>query len=346
MADYVPFTTAQYPTRRPSLATGYDIGIQDLLLQQAQKQQMERAVIDAQQAQANLERYRGMTPGEISKSQWQGAQADAQRTTPGYLESLLRGDIADSDVRQSKARVDVGTEGARITSTNAKSRLDETKSILGHIDTYANIIAGAAAQSPILAQQAWSQMRNTLPQGLKEAFPETYSDQAATGLQRLREKLAYSAEHLSKMDIQAEELASRERIGRGHDDATRYAADRSVDRAAQSAQSRIPDVMTSIRLAKEPRDKYMKAREAAMNPNLSEADREMAKQIADMTYPLAREYYRQKGQELLHDGTIRQIPTPEIDNRRTRPGPYRTPGTPGGAASQGPGLRPGVTREQ
>lgn len=345
--DYTSFASAPYPTRRPSMGTGYDIGLADLIKEQAQRQAMERAAVDMQQAQANLDRYRGMTPGEISKSQWQGAQADAQRTHPGYLDSLLKGDMADSTSRQSKARVDVGTEDARITSSNAKSRMDETRSLLGHIDTYTNIIAGAAAQSPVLAQHAWTQMRNSLPAGLKDAFPETYSDDAYKGLSTLRWKLAMSAEHLAKMDEGAEERASRERIASGHDEATRYAADRSVDRAAAGGANRIPDVLTAIRMAKTPKDKYMKAREAAINPQNSEEVRAIARQLAEEFYLMAKEEYRQRGQELLPDGTIRQIPTPEIDPRKAR-GPYRQPGSSqgGGAASQGPRLRPGVTREK
>lgn len=203
MADYVPFTSAPFPTRPDSVMTGMDMGLQDLAIRRAQELAMQDQAAVTRQRDAEYDRYVGMTPGEIAAARLKEAQSNLKVNTPGALEGLLKGELGEAQTKQAKGELDIAANPGRIAAEKSGNQLKVLMDTQNYIDQHANLIRAAEASGmPGAAQAAYGRMLAGLGDHA-DSFPKEWNPKTAAGLEELRKRLADSVSQRQKIqDIQ------------------------------------------------------------------------------------------------------------------------------------------------
>jgi hypothetical protein len=94
----------------------------------------------------------------------------------------------------------------------------------------------AAANSPLMAQPQWQELRSKLPKQLQGQFPEQYSPDVPKMISQLSKTIMDNPAH--RRDMQGRQLTAdtATAVGKGHDDASRYGADQRLS----AAYARLP----------------------------------------------------------------------------------------------------------
>lgn len=338
--DYIPFSSAGFPTRTPSFGTGMDIGVQDAVMQLAQQKQLE--AMDAMQRQraAEYERYTGMTPGEISKSQYEGAAADYKRTTPGYIPGMAAGELGRAQSEAAKGKIDTEMAGDRILTEKSGNEVKRLDNLAQYMDMHGNILAAAKSSGmPWQAEQAYQNYRNGLPEAVRAKLPEQYSgneDKIDKQFETLRTKLADSVKQRQDVAIHKMDNESKEAVGRGHDNATIAAA---TIRAQKQNQDAITTLKNAANGKMAPKQAWTLANIIENTPGLDASTVAFAQSVKKSVEPAYRAELQKTGYDIAPDGSIRRWAPPDIS-------PKANPGNPGapGRPSGGPILRPGVVK--
>lgn len=243
--DYTPFTSAGFPQRPQGIQTGMDIGLQDYLMRQAQVRGLAEQDEILRKRQMENSRYEQMTPLEVQIKNLEAEVARRKQTDPNYITEMLKGDMGKSQQETAKGKVATATADTEIEDKNAKNRSEQLQATLQFIDQHSNLIKAAEASDPTgaAAQQAWGRMRELMPANFREQFPEMYSPQAASGMEKLRTALADSVGQRQTMAKQELENKGRMDVAREHTRATIGAAQVRANRQAQTLIQQFTDAV-------------------------------------------------------------------------------------------------------
>ncbi len=315
MADYVPFSSASFPTRPGTINTGVDMGIADQIMRMAQAQQMQHEGVRIDQSRANLERYQGQTPGELAKSNLERILAEMKAQDPNYARETMQGEIGAAQQQQAKGKVAMGTWQSDMDTKNSGNKLEQLGHTIQFMDHHSDIIAAAKASGiPGADQQAYTRMRNALPPEQQAQWPENYGQGVEQGMSKLRERLINSVKQ------QQTEQAERKK-GELHNQGTANVANIqgawSVKRAEAAAKDRnkshVQNMMAAA--AKGSEQAWNAANSALSDPESDSRTRQMAQEQKDRAEPAYREKLRKTGYDIV-GGNIVRFGAPEISQPR------------------------------
>lgn len=321
--DYVPFSSASFPTRPASMGTGYDIGVQDLIMRLAQQKQLDAMDMIQRQRIAENQRYEGMTPNELEKSNLEGANARA-RNNPSFIETMMSGEKGKAQSEAAKGSYDQQMLPSKVATDTSTNKLTQAQNSLKFMDTHwDNINAAEKSGVPGAAQAAYTAMREAIPEEHRGKLPETYSPQVAAHLQKLRENLVNSV-------AQQQKIAEIGATGAWHKDVARITGEYGLQREREKTKAKNISDMRVLLLKKDPVDKYLTARQIAMDGDQTFENRKKAEELANEAYPAAQEKLRKANMEIGADGQIRQVARPNLK-------PGGGPNTATGTINGGPG---------
>jgi hypothetical protein len=244
MADYVPFNGGgQFPTRPYGPLTGLLEADADFMKQQSEIQSLQDMFTRNQQHQAELERYQGMTPGELAKSNLERQMAQAKGP---FVPDLVQGEVGRAKSERAKGERDIRTLDSDVSTqlstnslTQAKNRTGQTQAALEYLDRQTPFLEYAESQSPMHAQMAWDKIRNET--GLN--LPREYVPGASSNLLKsVRNSLIHSVDQEQKLALEKEKNAGAIGVADinrdSHLQGARIAADAANWRANLSTEQR------------------------------------------------------------------------------------------------------------
>jgi hypothetical protein len=199
-----------------------------LMRQDAQRSYLEQQAIMNQQKNAELQRYQAQTPYQLMQDSLKGNQAQAQNT-PGYLQQYAEGEAGKAMSFNAKGRGDMATWESGAAKTNMEN-------VAASLEAAGRQLEMAAANSPLMAQPQWQELRSKLPKQLQGQFPEQYSPDVPKMISQLSKTIMDNPAH--RRDMQGRQLTAdtATAVGKGHDDASRYGADQRLS----AAYARLP----------------------------------------------------------------------------------------------------------
>lgn len=245
MSDYTSFAPSAIAQRPWDAVAGVDASRQDEVARQAQEMDLANMLTRNQQRQAELQRYQGMNPGEISKSQLEGYLADAKRSTPGYGAAMTAGDMGDAQSKSAKGAYDMYTMPSKGRADAAKNEAQEFEQAAQHFNNHVPLIKAAYEESPLAGQMAYTQFRKGLPEHAREIFPEQYSPEIQQKMDVVMKNIINNPQHQREMEKDLQQRETQLQVGRGNNYATMYAAE-------QRAKGRIRNLMEQFQGAKTP----------------------------------------------------------------------------------------------
>lgn len=267
MADsYASF--AEFPTESMPItaSSGIDMADRRFFANQAKMQALADMFLANQKQQAELQRYQGMTPGELSKSAYEGAQAQGRM---GILPQLLAGEAGVAQGNAAKGRVDAETADSNIALSRSNAK---TKMSANEVEGLANIVSSFHSQMtamPMAAPELYRQMLDMLPKNARSQFPTEFTPKVMDGLGKMKQALAQTIPHLQKM----EEVRVKEE---GDTKRANISAKATVDAAATRATMRIKTIAQQYNeaLAKGNLNGIISAGTALLNdPDVDDADK-------------------------------------------------------------------------
>lgn len=214
MADYTSFSSAPFPTRPHSINTGYDMALADQIKRLAQQQQMEHEGVRIDQSRANLERYLGMTPGELAASRLKEKDSNLRADTPGFLEQMLAGESGKARQEVAKGDYDTQMVTSKVATDQSTNQLKQMTNTLDFMDKSWDVISAAEASGvPGASQQAYTKFRESLPPKDAARFPEIFDQRTAAGMKKLRENMVNS---VAQMQKEQAEQKQQEAAGKWH----------------------------------------------------------------------------------------------------------------------------------
>ena len=198
-------------------------GMQFNQAQDSQRMLLEQMAIEAAQKQAELQRYQGQTPGELSTSRLKGAQAEAQMP---YIQDFARGQQGDDLLRAARGQEANATWRTGADSKNEKNLLEGFGAALQRLRV-------TAAQSPMYAHGEYLDLINQLPKEYRGMFPNAYSPDM---VEAQFSKLADTVAQRNTMEQARLQSDTQITVGRGNNAASRYGADQRLS----AAYARLP----------------------------------------------------------------------------------------------------------
>lgn len=171
----------------PSALTGIDSALDALARQRAQQHGLDQMGIRTLQDQANLERYRKLTPGMVDVQNLQGAQARVQNT-PNMLEQFGQGQVGQWQQQQAQGKKALGTVDSDIEAGNA---VNLSKSL----ENTARQLEFAAASGNLGAQEGYDSWRKTISPAMQKHFPAQYTPDVPARLRAISQWLIDNPEH-------------------------------------------------------------------------------------------------------------------------------------------------------
>lgn len=143
------------------------------------------------------------------------------RTQPGYIAGQMAGEQGGFQQQAAEGRFATETLPGRTNVANMDNGLRMMAGKLGELRQL-------AAASPMFAQAGYGQWRQSLPEQVRDQFPLTYSPDWVEGRMKV---LADTINQRQEMEKTRMTTQSAEKIGKGHNDAARYAADQRLEAA-------------------------------------------------------------------------------------------------------------------
>ena len=199
MADYTSFAETPIATRPYGALEAIDSADKTFFANQAKMQSLADMFLAQQMKQAELQRYQGMTPGELDKSAYEGAMA---RGKTGIIPQTLEGMVGEAQTKAAGGRVATATADTDIalSRSNAKSKISANE-----LTNLSNMVSSYHAQmssNPMMAPYLYSQMRDAIPENLRAQFPETFTPKVLEGLGKMKQSLSQTIPHLQAMELQ------------------------------------------------------------------------------------------------------------------------------------------------
>lgn len=238
---YSPFNYSPTEPRGSGMAVGMDDAIRDMLVERQQKQVLQDMLLQHQQQQAELQRYQGMTPGEVSKSQLEGAQADTSRQMPGYLEQMSRGNMGRALSEQAKGTYDAGVNPSRIQADTAGNNLK------AYTDRLMQLHGMMGAGNNLGAQAEWNNIRTGMPQEMQDSMgPYANPATVDAAIERLsRTPTNRGAERLAQIPAEAHKYGADQQLK-----GTMYSADQRLSaaylRLPNETRAKLENVLAEI----------------------------------------------------------------------------------------------------
>ena len=266
MADYVPFSETQIETRPFGPVEGVESADRTFFANQAKMQSLADMFLANQMRQAELQRYQGMTPGELDKSSYEGALA---RGKTGILPQTLEGMVGEAQQKSAAGRVATATADSDIAVRKSDA---QTKITSNELTSLANTVSSYHARmtsDPMAALYLYSQMRESLPEHLRGQFPETFTPKVLDGLGKMKQSLSQTIPHLQAMELQKlKEEGDTKRAG--------IAAEATKSAAATRAAATVKSLATLFNDAVSKGDNERVLNTGSMilaQPELADADR-------------------------------------------------------------------------
>ena len=199
MADYVPFSETSIATRPFGPVEGVNSADRTFFANQAKMQSLADMFLANEMKQAELQRYQGMTPGELSKSQYEGALA---RGKTGILPSTLEGLVGEAQTKAAGGKLAVGTLDTDIAATNSTNKSKISSNELTNLNNTVSSYHAQMSSNPMMAPYLYTQMRAALPESMRDQFPETFTPKVLDGLGKMKTALAQTIPHLQAMELQ------------------------------------------------------------------------------------------------------------------------------------------------
>lgn len=252
---YSPFSLSQVAERSYNPYSAMQVGERDRQAMEAQRYALESMMIGNQQSQANLDRYRGMTPGEISKSQYEGSLADARRTNPAYIPSVMAGDMGMHQQNQAKGMVDMGTAQSTVDTTNASNSL---KAFADKLQMFRATRSGVT----FMDDATYRRIVREAPAGLKNFLPAQYDEKAIDDIINVLADTPAQrgAEQTKRLDRE-----SAERIGKGNNAASVRVAEINAESRLATAMARLQFMMNNKQNFQQFLTDYARKRAAGAN---------------------------------------------------------------------------------
>lgn len=217
--NYVPFGAPNIQGRMYGPGNAVEVAESEMRASAAQQQSLRDMALAHQMQQAQLERYQGMTPHELAIKGWEAEQARGRQNMPGYLPSLLAGEMGQHQSLKAKGDFDTQTLGSRVAETNSENGL---KAIGNTIQQMQVQLAGA----PVMQREAaYQQFLTGIPSELRMRMPRNYDPQT---VQAIGDALVNTPAHRQTMAKEAE-----------HTRRSNYTADRGLEGAKYTADARL-----------------------------------------------------------------------------------------------------------
>lgn len=190
---YNPLTYT--PTQSPAFGAvdAWNSGRRDFLAEMGNIQSLEALMRGNQQADAELQRYKAMTPLMLEKEGYAADEARAKRQDPGFIPSVLRGEKADHSIKEDRARMSRGTvQGEMDTKNmgNINAQLEQA----GH---FLNMVTQQAG--PEQANQLYVGVLKQLPQNVARMMPPSYDPES---FQKFLQASTMSADHRRSIGLE------------------------------------------------------------------------------------------------------------------------------------------------
>ena len=199
MGDYTSFTETPIATRPYGALEAIDSADKTFFANQAKMQSLADIFLANEMRQAELQRYQGMTPGELSKSQYEGALA---RGKQGILPQTLEGMIGEAQTKAAGGKVAMGTADTDIAATNSTNKAKISANELTGLSNTVSSYHAQMSSNPMMAPYLYSQMREAIPENLRAQFPETFTPKVLEGLGKMKVSLSQTIPHLQAMELQ------------------------------------------------------------------------------------------------------------------------------------------------
>lgn len=268
MANYVSFGDGPQAQGRPwDAMAGVDASKQGMAAQVAKMRTLEMMATEHAQRQAELQRYQGETPNKLAESDLAGMVARDSMAIPGYGRSIGQGRMGEADQNWAKGQVALGTMNSDIGRKVAENEVTTAEQAERLFSTFEP--AMKAAGSPLEAQASYNEMLQRIPERARAMFPKTYGPQVHQLLAQMRQAIIQNPAHNRTMEAERLKSSTAITVGKGNNDATRYAADQRALRAGGA----IKTLMQQHQAAKTPEAAIYTGEMLLANPDLNEIDR-------------------------------------------------------------------------
>ena len=227
------------------MVAGIDSADRDFLAQQAQMMGLEEMMRSGQKQQAELDRYKAMTPHELDIKGFEGAKARTLNQ-PGFLNQYLAGQGGQQQSAAAKGKLDQGTVDTAIGAGNAKN-------MVAQLEDVSQFLNSIAESDPETADQLYQQALGDIDPSMRKVMPAKYNPQQmrafldsiannpaqrraislenTKGGYRLAEKELGELAHNQRTEV---EIAGRQNTTNTQAGASRYTADAARERTRES----------------------------------------------------------------------------------------------------------------
>ena len=199
MGDYTSFAETPIATRPYGALEAIDSADKTFFANQAKMQSLADMFLANQMKQAELQRYQGMTPGELDKSSYEGALA---RGKTGIIPQTLEGMVGEAQTKAAGGRVASATVDSDIAVKKSDAKVKITANELSNLATTVSSYHAQMSSNPMMAPYLYSQMRESIPENLRAQFPETFTPKVLDGLGKMKQSLSQTIPHLQAMELQ------------------------------------------------------------------------------------------------------------------------------------------------
>lgn len=241
MANYVPFTQPQFPTRPMGAMTGIAQADADFMNRQGQLQSLESMFLGNQKSGAELERYQGETPSKLAEAEYNRQRA-TQRIP--HLPEILMGEVGDARTKLAAGNIARDTQAGKIDVTNSDNatkmganRLAQHSQFLNFVDQNSAMLDAAEAQGPMAAQMAWDKVRSSMPPAIASQLPTQYNPQTKQIFPMIRKQLMNSVPHLQALELEVQKGENAVRTANVHGQTSRDVA--GINQEGQSTRAEL-----------------------------------------------------------------------------------------------------------
>ena len=188
---YNPMTGIGIQGRPLSPGNAVDAAEQDIVADKAREQGLLDMALNYKQRQAELQRYQGMTPLELSVRGLDAATADAKRNSPAFIQSEVQGGIGRNQSLQAQGQYDMGTVGSRTALGNEQNNYQAIGTAIQRLQTQLAGVPGVLGR-----ETAYQQFLTTLPPEIRQNMPRNYEPNS---VRAMADQLVNTPAHRQKL---------------------------------------------------------------------------------------------------------------------------------------------------
>lgn len=165
---------------------------------------------------------------------------DNAARNPDYTRARTLGAIGQFQTQEAAGREALGTVQGKVNATNLES-------IARQIESAGRNLELMHASNPLLGEAEYRGFVQKLPKEIQGNFPPTYDSKIVPQLiQHLSQAITNSPSHRQKMAELKQQGDTAIKIGEGHDEASKYAADQRLEAAWAKMPSGSKDKIESV----------------------------------------------------------------------------------------------------